>query len=1788
MRARFGCNAHDDTYTAKQWGGTGIVSYGRMSFYSMGAGTDKLGLGRWTWARYRGKGGVVLRVVSIYQPCKNKYGAQSVYAQHKNYLQTKNDDRDPRTAFREDLKSELENWIEEGDQIIVGGDVNESVFHPDIQDIFQTFQMRNIIFDLHGANNAPTTYYRTTSGRIVDGIWTTPGISARRGGFLEPGDFPGDHSLLWIDVTYDSALGHNPPHPVSPQARRLQLGYSRVTKRYLDRYEKLVDEHKLDQRSFVLENSTQYGQSLTGAQRHEAEAIDFMRTKFMNMAEKRCRKLKMGMVDFSPAVAQPLRELAFWDIAIRRRYPKEWKDKRGRTKKQKGVSSKLWRRKKAAAKITEKTGHLSKEQMERKRRKAKRAYLKAKKKHKALRRGFLDTLPPKDRERLKRHERQRHLGRCAKAVTGKLESKSVSKVEHDGQEMTTQKDIETVLLEVNRAKTRASDSTTFLQQPMLSEFGRRNETESAQQVLDGVYNPPDGTSNACRKLLHNLRTPHNIRIKRTKFQPRRRITTDDHIRAFRKAKERTSAGMSNLHFGMFKAHTKRRKLAEFDATLRSIAYTTGYSFKRWKRGLDVQLLKRAKQWAATKLRTILLLEADFNMNNKALGADAMRMGEANQCLARDNYGGRKDMQAAEVSMNSQLTYDSIWARRGRAIIMSNDAKGCYDRIAHVVVDMALRRLGVPKPALQSMIETIQEMEHHIRTAFGDSEGHYGNDNHLPPQGILQGNGAGPAGWFAISTVLIQILKDEGYGYKEWTLIKQRAISITCFAFVDDTDLIHANNDREVPTERLIDEAQSALTLWENLLSCTGGALAPEKSYWYLVNVIPKDGKWTYATAEDNPGQLRLNNGTHVVRRQEVDQSNEALGIQIRPDRSMENQKQYLIDKVQYWCDAIRTKKMQGQEAWYCLTTTISKTIEYSLVATTFSREDIDAIMQPLFKAALRLCGLQRNMPRKLVYGPLEARGCGLKDPFYMQLILHITSILKHQHRDTPSRDLHQENMELLQFYIGSDQNFWDLPFPQYGILAPDGWMKNTWQSLWSTNLSLKGPSLALPTQRTRDVHLMDAFIQSAEIQPADIPVLQKCRLHVRATRLSDITTAEGGHLNQACWEGAPSSDRTPRQWIPTIAPTYTEIATWQQALRLVFLAPYTQTRRLRRPLGNWKHPHDEEWLWWKDLPTDTLYQREGGEWNKWQRRQALGNYAKYDNPIPSDPPPPTAIRASVNLDVLHNMATVRSTGIASPPTVRQTPTTVTAVLNRLPDNASWATKSVTITGSEIQLAQAIQNGTAVAVSDGSLKHEFGTSAYVVEASATCRLRAVNTVPGPIKEGDSHRCELAGLYGLVICCQALCTAHNIQSGRIQVACDNINAIEVFEPEFFPHPKQANYDLVSALFHKIKASPIEWLPEHVKGHQDDQTCHTLTHKEQLNIEMDKLAKTYWVHIIQHSRRLPLPSQFEIEDEGWQLWSNDTKLVSPRTNLIYNAIHIPVTQSWWRRHGHVSIPNTNNIDWRATATTMRSLPHAHRQWITKTASQNCGVGTTLVNWKYQDDAKCPRCGHPEETTEHVSICHGRDANKVFRRSHKRLRRVLRKEDTDPRIQRALLSSLKRWRKSEPFPTTADPDIQQAITQQTEIGWQALLEGLPSHKWAQLQQSYYSAKGSRRKGSRWMVTVLRALVRMGRRQWLHRNDVKHHTLKPRHEECRHLLHHQIIREYAEGPRALLPGDKRMLKVNLIQLLRKPLAYKKAWWANIIKAKQRKDRLRLQREAHKRESQENSKLFQYMQGRIR
>jgi hypothetical protein len=81
-------------------------------------GSDASKLGRWSWTRYKGKANHTLRIISPYRP-NPPTGPFSVYAQQNSYFNSIDSPRCPRAAFIEDLKNELMEFIEEGDNIIL-------------------------------------------------------------------------------------------------------------------------------------------------------------------------------------------------------------------------------------------------------------------------------------------------------------------------------------------------------------------------------------------------------------------------------------------------------------------------------------------------------------------------------------------------------------------------------------------------------------------------------------------------------------------------------------------------------------------------------------------------------------------------------------------------------------------------------------------------------------------------------------------------------------------------------------------------------------------------------------------------------------------------------------------------------------------------------------------------------------------------------------------------------------------------------------------------------------------------------------------------------------------------------------------------------------------------------------------------------------------------------------------------------------------------------------------------------------------------------------------------------------------------------------------------------------------------------------------------------------------------------------------------------------------------------------------------------------------------------------
>jgi hypothetical protein len=81
------------------------------------------------------------------------------------------------------------------------------------------------------------------------------------------------------------------------------------------------------------------------------------------------------------------------------------------------------------------------------------------------------------------------------------------------------------------------------------------------------------------------------------------------------------------------------------------------------------------------------------------------------------------------------------------------------------------------------------------------------------------------------------------------------------------------------------------------------------------------------------------------------------------------------------------------------------------------------------------------------------------------------------------------------------------------------------------------------------------------------------------------------------------------------------------------------------------------------------------------------------------------------------------------------------------------------------IIDSLSQGTAQAISDGSFKVKFGTSAFTILDSGNSSILGLNIVPGHPDDQSAYHSELAGLFAIVRIVNLLCSWANKFSRHI---------------------------------------------------------------------------------------------------------------------------------------------------------------------------------------------------------------------------------------------------------------------------------------------------------------------------------------------------------------------------------------------------------------------------------------
>lgn len=130
-----------------------------------------------------------------------------------------------------------------------------------------------------------------------------------------------------------------------------------------------------------------------------------------------------------------------------------------------------------------------------------------------------------------------------------------------------------------------------------------------------------------------------------------------------------------------------------------------------------------------------------------------------------------------------------------------------------------------------VLVTLQMMQFHMRTGYGDPTTKYGGCHTLSRWMELgQGSSGAPAGWLQVSSPIFNILEKAGYGAEiEHPITHEKTKSVGA-AFVDDTNMyvFGSHPDSEVKVEK---EADDHVTAWVTFLRVIGCCAKSAKSFW---------------------------------------------------------------------------------------------------------------------------------------------------------------------------------------------------------------------------------------------------------------------------------------------------------------------------------------------------------------------------------------------------------------------------------------------------------------------------------------------------------------------------------------------------------------------------------------------------------------------------------------------------------------------------------------------------------------------------------------------------------------------------------------------------------------------------------------------------------------------------------------------------------------------------------------------------------------------------------------------
>ena len=823
------------------------------------------------------------------------------------------------------------------------------------------------------------------------------------------------------------------------------------------------------------------------------------------------------------------------------------------------------------------------------------------------------------------------------------------------------------------------------------------------------------------------------------------------------------------------------------------------------------------------------------------------------------------------------------------------------------------------------------MRYSLQTGYGLSASSYGGTPESICMGLIQGSGAAPGVWTAMSTVILGAYKTKGYGASLLSGWSGLSIPLSALLYVDDTDLLHKPDCNTTPISAFVPWVQQATNFWAHLLQATGGSLKPAKCYCYLLSYKFTEGVATLRSLQEM-ADVSLSipqpaGPAMPIALKDPTQATKVLGVWCCPSGDGTPMLDSMIRKGYQWSTKVLASSLTPYDAWFSFKTQAIMAVRYGLVPLMATRNQIDAALGRWYFQCLPALGVNRNIRKEWRMLPLQFQGLGLPNLSLEKLADSLKLLQRHWGTNSDLGRALKCSFELIQVETGLQGNFLLRDYSSLGSLATHSWFGCLWELTSSYQVKVVLANTTVPAIRENDKVKMEEAIKVLPSQ--QWASFNRARKYFHVYFMSQLVLSDGRHVDPTVL--SPGQNRTTSFRFPREEPTSHDISVWVATIR----ALTSPTFVLSPTLGRFTRPCVESLTWRTDASLQYLvhtvpsgnyeiYTRVAGAYQT--RTNTLFSYS-HSSIMAPDAPLTASVKPNPN-----GLISLLSTSTLLPSPIPQS----RSFLTRLREGSQarlW--KSMVIDDTGDWIPGAARNGSLVIVHDGSympaLDPSICSAALVMTCTKTGKVGSLSVC----EKTDSNTASnyRAELIGGLLASHILHTLNDvIPHGHtaVHLFCDNLGVINHAHHPCQPLPeKQAQSDILSVFLHNLRSISIKWEYTHVYGHLDNHTSFdALTLPEQLNVIADTLARDALKGAMRsHQYCQPLYPR-----ELVQVFIAGKKATSSFRMALYDAWGAQVARDLFHCRKVIPSKYFHLVNWEAVHGVMTALSQMYRVWVTK----------------------------------------------------------------------------------------------------------------------------------------------------------------------------------------------------------------------------------------------------------------